>query len=76
MHLLAVAKSMLIALALVDWTSPRLRSRVPQGTLPEGPVARPREIHLTRRRLAVGAFGPSNPCRTAWVKAYPMPHRE
>ena len=46
MHLMAVGKAMLMALALVDWRSARLLHRVPQGVVPEGRVAKPRVIRL------------------------------
>jgi hypothetical protein len=44
MHLMAVAKAMLCAAVLVDWSSPRLSVRPAPGSWPDVRPARPREI--------------------------------
>ena len=44
MHLMAVAKAMLCAAVLIDWSSPRASGRVAPGSWPAVRPARPREI--------------------------------
>ena len=46
MHLMAVAKAMLIGMALVDWTSPRVAMCLAPGSTPEVRPEPPREIKL------------------------------